>query len=168
MRRLGYDPKMLGQQRVQMLAYRIRRGSGRAEDGADGTRESVSDKNADCTKRTSGAETGGDNQKALEARVEYLEGQMDFLKRAFINGDGKAALGILTNEPASLFELIADTKAKGSRIPVREMCSMAGVSRSGYYGWLAAQPKREARARKDQEDFELILEMYTTLQVCNK
>ena len=37
---------------------------------------------------------------------------------------------------------------------------MAGVSRSGYYAWLKAEPSRQARDEADKKDFELILEAY--------
>ena len=40
------------------------------------------------------------------------------------------------------------------------MCKIAGVSRSGYYAWLKAAPKREDRELKDAFDFRLIREAY--------
>ena len=43
---------------------------------------------------------------------------------------------------------------------VSDLCGIAGVSRSGYYNWLAAAPVREAREVQDQADFELIVNAY--------
>jgi transposase InsO family protein len=40
------------------------------------------------------------------------------------------------------------------------MCEIAGVSRSGYYAWLGAAPKRQDRELKDAFDFRLIKEAY--------
>lgn len=43
---------------------------------------------------------------------------------------------------------------------ISHMCEIAGVSRSGYYAWMAAAPAREAREKADIRDFDLILEAY--------
>ena len=43
---------------------------------------------------------------------------------------------------------------------ISHMCEIAGVSRSGYYAWMAAAPAREAREKADVRDFDLILEAY--------
>ena len=40
------------------------------------------------------------------------------------------------------------------------MCEVAGVSRSGYYAWVAAADKRNARDEQDKNDFLQILEAY--------
>lgn len=49
---------------------------------------------------------------------------------------------------------------EGNLQNVRELCRIAGVSRSGYYNWLASEEKRNERERKDRNDFNLILEAY--------
>ena len=43
---------------------------------------------------------------------------------------------------------------------IAKMCRIAGVSRSGFYGWMKTAPAREARERQDAEDFKLIREAY--------
>lgn len=59
------------------------------------------------------------------------------------------------------FELIHGiVNTPGNVLTVKELCSIAGVSRSGYYNWIKAADKREERERKDRKDFELILEAY--------
>lgn len=45
---------------------------------------------------------------------------------------------------------------------VTELCSLAGVSRSGYYAWVKATSLREAKEKQDQNDFNLILRAYKT------
>ena len=59
------------------------------------------------------------------------------------------------------FELIYGiVKTPGNVLTVKELCSVAGVSRSGYYNWIKAEDKREEREQKDRKDFELILQAY--------
>lgn len=45
-------------------------------------------------------------------------------------------------------------------LSISYMCQIAGVSRSGFYAWLAAAPARQKRDNQDKEDFSLILEAY--------
>lgn len=54
-------------------------------------------------------------------------------------------------------EAVADKK---NILTVKELCELAGVSRSGYYNWLHCEKARSLREAKDQEDFEEILEAY--------
>lgn len=63
------------------------------------------------------------------------------------------------NESSCAYEIIQETlQAAGNSLSVSSLCSMAGVSRSGYYAWLKAAPIREAQEQKDREDFDLVLE----------
>lgn len=48
----------------------------------------------------------------------------------------------------------------GNMLDINLMCQIAEVSRSGYYAWVKAQPKREDREQQDREAFEKILEAY--------
>lgn len=59
------------------------------------------------------------------------------------------------------FELIHKTISSGScRITIKEMCKIAGVSRSGYYNYINSIEKKNIRELQDQSDFNLILEAY--------
>ena len=65
------------------------------------------------------------------------------------------------NDSSSIFEIIYETtRASENRLNIRDLCNMAGVSRSGYYAWLNAAPLRAAREERDRRDFDLILRAY--------
>lgn len=59
------------------------------------------------------------------------------------------------------FEVIHEIMTQeGNLQNVQELCRIAGVSRSGYYNWLANESGRIAREQRDRQDFERILEAY--------
>ena len=59
------------------------------------------------------------------------------------------------------FSVIQATLAQEDNVlTVTELCSIAGVSRSGYYGWLKAEQARQQREVQDQSDFQRILDAY--------
>lgn len=74
------------------------------------------------------------------------------------------------------FEIIAELmKSDDNLLSVKDLCEIAGVSRSGYYRWLGAADKRAERERRDEADYALILEAYNyrgypkgarTIQMC--
>lgn len=65
------------------------------------------------------------------------------------------------NESSCVFEVIYNTMQQSNNsLSVKALCSMAGVSRSGYYAWLKAAPIREKREQQDRDDFDLILTAY--------
>lgn len=45
-------------------------------------------------------------------------------------------------------------------LTVKELCQLAGVSRSGYYNWITSQRARELREERDRAAFAQILEAY--------
>ena len=49
---------------------------------------------------------------------------------------------------------------EGNVLTVTELCDIAGVSRSGYYGWVKAEQARQDREARDKSDFQLILNAY--------
>jgi transposase InsO family protein len=68
---------------------------------------------------------------------------------------------MLTSKPQVKFEVIHETlQQKENLVNVETLCEIAGVTRAGYYKWLKAEPKREARERADEADFNLILKAY--------
>lgn len=65
------------------------------------------------------------------------------------------------NHSSCIFQIIHHTvHQNGNSLSVKELCSIAGVSRSGYYAWIKAAPDRELQEEKDRTDFELILSVY--------
>ncbi len=59
------------------------------------------------------------------------------------------------------FGVIQAALAEESNVlTVSELCDIAGVSRSGYYGWLKAERARQEREERDRADFQLILDAY--------
>ena len=68
---------------------------------------------------------------------------------------------MLLNDSSCAFEIIYSTmKQAQNKLSVKELCAIAGVSRSGYYAWLKAAPEREKREQQDRNDFDLILSAY--------
>ena len=52
-------------------------------------------------------------------------------------------------ETSDKFEIIYGTiKQENSLLCVKQLCEIAGVSRSGYYRWLGASEKREEKESK--------------------
>lgn len=65
------------------------------------------------------------------------------------------------NDSSCVFEIIYTTVQKTNNpFSVKELCNIAGVSRSGYYAWVKAAPVREQQELQDRTDFELILTAY--------
>ena len=59
------------------------------------------------------------------------------------------------------FEIIHETINKSNnKLSVVMLCEIAGVSRSGYYNWVASEEKRIEKEIQDRADFELILAAY--------
>lgn len=59
------------------------------------------------------------------------------------------------------FEAIRAALADRNNIlTVKDLCGLAGVSRSGYYNWVRSEKNRELREAKDRAAFEQILEAY--------
>lgn len=59
------------------------------------------------------------------------------------------------------FEIIDQTLSlSDNTLSVSLLCSIAGVSRSGFYAWRKAAPSREIQEEQDRKDFDLILSAY--------
>ena len=68
---------------------------------------------------------------------------------------------MLMNDSSYVFEIIHTTMQNSNNpFTVKELCSIAGVSRNGYYAWVKAASVREQQELQDRADFELILTAY--------
>jgi putative transposase len=68
---------------------------------------------------------------------------------------------LIKGNPEVKFEIIRGmTSRDNNLLNISMLCEIAGVSRSGYYGWLKAEPKRQEQERQDQSDFELVIKAY--------
>lgn len=60
------------------------------------------------------------------------------------------------------YELIHEiVSSEDNILNIKELCSVAGVSRSGYYSWLKAANDRKRHEIQDRKDFDIILEAYS-------
>lgn len=64
------------------------------------------------------------------------------------------------HDSSCVFEIIQQVQMTSGSLSVKELCQIAGVSRSGYYAWLRAAPIRERQEEQDRQDFDLILTAY--------
>jgi len=68
---------------------------------------------------------------------------------------------LINASPAAKYEIVHEVTSKdGSMVNVKQLCEIAGVSRSGYYEWLKAEPVRLERESRDEADFADILKAY--------
>ena len=60
------------------------------------------------------------------------------------------------------FEIIQELmQREDNLLNVKDLCRIAGVSRSGYYNWLQNADRRDERERQDRADYDRILEAYS-------
>lgn len=65
------------------------------------------------------------------------------------------------DKPSAKYQVIHEiVSQEGNLQNIRELCSIAGVSRSGYYSWLNSTDKRAQKEAADRAAFNLILQAY--------
>jgi len=68
---------------------------------------------------------------------------------------------MIRSMPSAKYAIIREmTTRDNNELNTVWLCNIAGVSRSGYYRWLNAEPVRLLRDEQDKTDFEVILEAY--------
>jgi len=68
---------------------------------------------------------------------------------------------IVKSSPSAKYEIVQEmTNRDGNLMNIKQLCNIAGVSRSGYYAWLKAEPARREREARDRADFAEILKAY--------
>ena len=69
---------------------------------------------------------------------------------------------MVASSPAEKFAFIRESVNDPNNVlSVKDMCDIAGVSRSGYYRWLDAEAGRQEKEDQDRRDFILIRNAYT-------
>ncbi|MEH7124376.1 IS3 family transposase [Bacillus sp. JJ1773] len=148
----GFDLKVIGAEKPKQCLKRWRKTY--KEFGEDGF----------TTERRGKGSTGRPSSKSLsledslkkaEARIKYLEAELDFLKK--FRRTRKAGGEEETIKTSEKFMLIEQTTRQYKLAKmVTYLCKMVGVSRSGYYAWKKAEGKRGNRQESDLKDYELI------------
>ena len=66
------------------------------------------------------------------------------------------------DRPSAKYEIIHSIVSQKDNLQnVKELCKIAGVSRSGYYNWVHSADKRAEKEAQDRADFELVLAAYS-------
>lgn len=161
LRKLGYDPELLGFERVHNITKRIRR-AGKSPEGiqpAPKSRMRISREQFGAAELEKMSRR--ESERRMQQEIVYLQQQMAFLKKTYAAA-GRNGFGYLSMEDSSFkFGVIRATSMEKSNIlAISELCEIAGVSRSGYYAWLSSEQKRAAREAQDAADFQQILEAY--------
>lgn len=68
---------------------------------------------------------------------------------------------MIQSKPEVKFAIIKKmTTRDNNLLNLNWLCEIAGVSRSGYYRWINAEPARQAHDERDKRDYELVLKAY--------
>lgn len=68
---------------------------------------------------------------------------------------------LIEERPDVKFGIIREmTSRDNNLLNISWLCEISGVSRSGYYRWLATEDDRNVREKQDRQDFALILEAF--------
>jgi len=68
---------------------------------------------------------------------------------------------MMNASPNIKFEIMHKmTSESGNLLSIKQLCDIAGVSRSGYYAWQKSEWLRQEREKQDEADFDKILKAY--------
>ncbi len=152
----GFDINIIGYDRIRKSAYRWR--AAYKKDGIIGLE--------DTRKTTSGRPRSTEltNEEIIErqnAKIKLLEGQVELLKKL----DAKERLVVQRNnkiKSSDAFKIIKEViKKYRFKNVIRYLCELSGVSRSGYYYYLASNNKRTERNQHDLKHRDLILKVFS-------
>ncbi|MDM5265697.1 MULTISPECIES: IS3 family transposase, partial [Bacillus cereus group] len=152
----GFDLAVIGEEKPKQCLKRWRR-----------TFEQFGEEGFYTERRGKGS-TGRPSEKPLssdeklkkaEARIAFLEAELTFLKK--FRRTRKAGVTEEALTPRETYTLIEQT-IRRFQFPrmVRYLCTLAGVSRSGYYAWLHQTEKHLEKERNDETDYEWIQEIF--------
>ncbi|WP_202113207.1 HTH domain-containing protein [Paenibacillus sp. MMS18-CY102] len=146
----GFDMEMLGIKRVEQSADRWKKAYDR--DGIIGLADSRKEAALRPLKQTLSPDEIIAKQEAknrlLEAQLEYVKKLDRSERRLLANGENL--------NKSERFEFIQGAINQGFGRKTGYLCELLDVSRSGFYNYLLSAPKREERARKDEQSGALI------------
>ncbi|MCB2362544.1 IS3 family transposase, partial [Clostridium estertheticum] len=151
----GFDIDVIGLKRIEQSAYRWN--SAYKKDGIIGLE--------DTRKTASGRPRSTELTKEeiivrQNARINLLEAQVELLKKL----DAKERQVVQKNKKiksSDAFKTIKEVIEKYSFVNVvGYLCELSGVSRSGYYNYIASKDIRVEREQRDLEDRDLILKAF--------
>ena len=68
---------------------------------------------------------------------------------------------MIQSKPEVKFAIIKEMTVRDNNLlNIEWLCEIAGVSRSGYYRWLKAEPVRQARDERDEAEYAFVLKAY--------
>lgn len=151
----SFDVDLIGIKRVEQSAYRWKKAY--KKNGLIGLTDTRKSGSGRPLKREL---TQTEVMERQEARIKLLEGQVDLLKKLEITE--RRLLNASENlVPSRIYELINETiqhnQFKGM---TTYFCDLLGISRSGYYSYLKAFSRREAREKADIEVKNIILKAF--------
>lgn len=151
----GFDLDMIGKKRYEQAAFRWI--SSYRKDGILGLKDTRSENSGRPRVMELSQEEIIERQKAkiklLEEQVELLK-KLDKIERGLVNARRSLS-------QSDIFQLINDTILKYSLSGVLSyFCEMLGVSRSGYYNYIASAETRREREENDLRSKDLILKAF--------
>lgn len=149
----GFDFELLGYSRISSSVSRWKKAY--REKGVMGLRDTRKDNSGRPLEREL---TKEDIIRHQQAEIEYLREELDLVKKLEL-GERSVITGKLA--PSFAYEIIRNTLKKLQKTGlVRKLCSLAGVSRSGYYNYWKNEAKRIEREKADKANFELVKAAY--------
>ncbi|HWK24043.1 MAG TPA: IS3 family transposase [Ureibacillus sp.] len=151
----GFDLVIIGSQKAKSSLERWRRTF--KQYGEDGFLEERRGKGSSGRPSTKDLSAEKKLEKA-EARIRYLEAEIELLKKLGRTRKEGEETQVAAHEKYQVInEVIRKYRLTCS---VSELCTVAQVSRSGYYAWLQNTEKRSIREYNDYEDYLLLKCIY--------
>ena len=150
MQRLGFDVEVLGADRISQIPRLLKAQLDEYGDFHEGRKPTIiptpkSIENPRALRI--------DPQTAIQ--LEKMQHELEYV------GQKRTAEEMIHAKPEVKYELIHEMiSCDNNLLNISWLCEVAGVSRSGYYRWVAAEPHRIQKEINDRTDFNVILEAY--------
>lgn len=151
----GFDVDVIGIKRIEQSAHRWKKAYER--NGLIGLTDSRKTGSGRPLKREL---TPSEVMERQEARIKLLEGQVELLKKLEVT-ERRLLNASESLEPSRIYQLIYETIEQNQfKRMTKYFCDLLEVSRSGYYSYLEAAERREAREKLDLEAKKIILKAF--------